>query len=236
MGLFGGQRIDGYTISLLVTLVTYTVLAGGVTSSFQGTTFQNPYGGASLNLGLVQNFTYYDVQNMTKPALGLFQVDFDGLSPIRVGYWDNRIFSDDDFNFMCYGIGFWESLIQYQLEPSGLTEEQVIQDYDFTKNYSRYVLNTGGQLESYVFICPQFFANATHIIYLYDNIEDSIADNEVTVFIGANATFPDFSAYDLVSVIVGFTASTGTPSAVSVLISAIWWVMFLLLLVKLVIG
>ena len=236
MGVFGGQRIDGFTISLIVTLIVYTVLAGGITSSFEGTTFQNPYGSASLKLGLAQNFTYYDVQNMTKPAFGIFSVVFDGLNPDRVGYWENSIFADDDFDFKSYGIGFWESLIQYSLKPSDIKEEDVLDNYDNTKNYSRYVLNIGGQLQTYVFIHPQFFSNTTHIIFLYDSLEESFNNNVCSVFIGTNATYPDFTAHDLMSVVVGFTPFSGTPTAISALISAVWWVMFLLLLIKLVIG
>jgi len=237
MGLFGGQRIDGFSIFLMVTLVLYTIIAGGVSSAFAGSTFTNPYGGSDLSLELAQNFTYYDVQNLSKPALGYNQVEFSPLNPNRRAYWVNSIFGEDYFNFKANGIGFWESLTYYQLEPSEISETEVLANYDFDKNYSKYILNVGGQkLETYVYIHPQFYDNGTHVTFLYDSLEESIDDGEVTIFIGVNATFPDFGARDLMGVIIGFTPASGTPNAISILISGVWWIMFLLLLVKLVIG
>ena len=239
MSLGGGTRVSAFTITLAVTLVFYTLIGAGISATFNGTAFINPYGGNDLNIDLVADFVDYDYHNITEPSLFSYtQVIYEDLSPDGAVRWVSEVWGNDYFTVSRKGLNFWDSFIFFTLKPEKALISDLIADYDYNENRSSIVFNWGGKFETHFYIYPMFYTDEIgEPVFLYDNLEDSLNDGNCTVFLGVNATFPEYNVFDIVGVITGFsTLGTETPNEINIVLSSIWWIMFLLLLVKIFIG
>lgn len=237
MGLLGGSRIDGITIFLTVTLVLYTVLTTGLFVTFTGIAFIDPYGGKTLNIDLGEEFELSEAHNVTG---GLIPPDikFTDLTPDRMIRWSYNFLTNDDFDVLCYGKNWWDSWIPTVLNPKEIEEDELLQIYDTNMNFSKVVYNHGGEFETHVFYCPLFYYNETseEVTYIDENLETSFDNGEITVVMATNQTFT--STYDIgkiFGILTGFS-TYDMPVEVSAIIGGIFWVLLMLLAVKLVVG
>lgn len=237
MGLLGGSRIDGITIFLVSLLVLYTILVAGITATFEGSDFIDPFGGKNLNFGDIGDYSTSDYENITRPLIlntvYLRDLDPDG----KVEWYANLFDEEDSFNVGRLGIDWWDGWIWYSLEPERILESEIITDFDFAKNYSRYFLDRGSKVETTAFFCPQFYYNESsgQPTYLYDNIQDSFDNDVITVILASNMSLTGYDAGKVIGIITGFSTYS-IPNEVSVLIAGIFWALVILLIVKLVIG
>lgn len=242
-------RVDNITIFLVVVIVAYTTLAGGITATYAGLTYEGDDN--SIDIYDVLNYADTETMNLSRPAVPFFPETayYTGLSPERSANWRLEIISEAFFYVEAKGIGFPANLIFNNLEPeglepnsfgtlSGVSESYVIDNYDTDKNYTHVVFNKGGQLETHALISPQFNYNGTYITYMYDNMTDAINNGEVTITLGVNASYIDaFDVNKIMGNIVGFGAIYNEmPTEVNIFVSGIWWALIILLGVKLVVG
>ena len=237
MGILGGSRIDGITIFLSVTLILYTILCNGVFATFTTETFVDPYGGKVYNLDLGESFEYNDVQNVTG---GIIPPDimFTVLNPDRMVRWHQPFLVEDSFNVHCFGKNWWDGWTHTKLDPKGLTEAEILQVYNEDKNFSKIVYNLGGEFETHAFYCPLFYYNETaqEVTYIDEDLETSFDNGEITMILATNQTF--LNTYDIgkiFGILTGFS-TYDVPQEASVVIGGIFWVLLILLAVKMVIG
>jgi len=242
-------RVDDVTYYLVIVIVVYTVLAGGITAGYAGTTYETDEN--SLDLYDLLDFEDSQTENISKPTIPVFPetVYYDTLSPERLVNWRVELLTDDFFYIDAKGIGFPANLIWNNLKPEGLdpddfdtlagvSEQYIIDNYDTDKNYTRVVFNKGGQLETTALFSPQFDYNGTVISWAYENMTAAIADGELTVTLGVNATYIDaFDVNKILGNMVGFGAIYGDmPQEINMLVSGVWWALIILLGVKLAVG
>ena len=235
MGILGGSRIDGITIFLAVTLVLYTILANGVMATFTTAKFVDPYGGRTIDIELGEDYEYNDIKNVTGGLFPEVQV-FTVLNPDRTITWNKPLFGENHFAVHCYGKNWWDSWSHFKLEPKGLHEDEILQIYNENRNFSKVIYDQGGEFETHVFYCPLFYYNETNgVTYLDDSLEDSFSNNKITVIMATNQTFYNYDIGQIFGLLTGFSTH-GMPYEVSVIIGGIFWVLLILLLVKLVVG
>lgn len=236
MGILGGSRIDGITIFLTVTLVLYTILCNGVFATFTSDTFVDPYGGKVYDIDLGEEYENNDIQNVTG-ALFPTNVKFDNLDPDREMGWHTPLFGESWFEVVCYGKNWWDSWSRFGLNPTSMKEAELLEIYNENQNFSKVVYNHGGEFETHVFYCPLFYYNETNgVTYLDDTLEESFSNNKITVVMATNQTFS--SSYDIgkiFGILTGFSTYS-MPYEASVVIGGLFWVLLILLIVKLVVG
>ena len=236
MGILGGSRIDGITIFLCVTLILYTLLANGVMATFTEDKFIDPYGGRTIDIELGENYQYNDIKNVTGGFIP-DQKHFTALDPDRTIKWTIPLFGEQHFTVHCRGKNWWDSWTFQILDPKELSKSDVLQNYNEYRNFSKFTYNQGGEFETHVFYCPLFYYNETseEVTYLNDTLADSFTSNKITVIMATNQTFFNYDASQIFGLLTGFSTH-GMPFEVSVIIGGIFWVLLLLLLVKLVVG
>jgi len=237
MGLLGGSRIDGITIFLTVTLVLYTILVNGVFATFTSSSFIDPYGGKVYDIDLGEEYQNNDIQNVTGDIIPSM-IKFENLDPNRGIKWFRPFFIDGSFTVHAYGKNWWDSWVSFTLNPKEIWEADLLQLYDSDMNFSKVVYNHGGEFETHVFYCPLFYYNETseEVTYIDENLETSFDNGEVTVVMATNQTFG--SSYDvgkIFGILTGFN-TYDVPYEASVVIGGIFWVLLILLVVKLVVG
>lgn len=236
MGLLGGSRIDGLTIFLVICLILYTILVGGVYATFTSDTFTDPYAGKTINVGEIGDYTYNDIENITRP---LFTNDayFEDLDPNGKITWWNDVFGDDYFLPFRLGIDWWDGWVFYPLEPERIYEQEIINDFNDEQNYTRYFCDRGGKLETTLFFCPLFYYNETseEVTYIYDGIEESFENDAITIIMASNMSYTGFDIGKVMGLLTGFS-TYDLPFEVSVIVSGIFWGLLVLTIVKLVIG
>lgn len=237
MGLLGGSRIDGITIFLSVTLVLYTILCNGVFATFTSENFVDPYGGKHFNLDLGEEFDYSDVENVTGGMIPP-NIMFSDLNPNRAVRWSQPFFSSNYLSVVCYGKNWWDNWVATVLNPEKMTESKLLQIYDSNMNFSKVSYNIGGEFETHAFYCPLFYYDEVsgEIIYIDEDLETSFENGKITVVLAINQTF--INTYDIgkiFGILTGFS-TYGTPMEASVVIGGIFWVLLILLAVKLVVG
>ena len=237
MGILGGSRIDGITIFLSVTLVLYTILCNGIYATFTTATFIDPYGGKAINLDLGETFECNDVKNVTGGIIPPKNT-FDGLNPDRYVIWNQPFLAKHNFGVWCHGKNWWDSFSKFQLSPKYTSEDELLQLYNTDMNFSRVIYNLGGEFETYAFYCPLFYYNETseEITYIDEDLEISFDNGKITMVLATNQTF--LNTYDIgkiFGILTGFT-TYGMPLEIGVLIGGVFWVLLILLAVKLVVG
>jgi len=236
MGILGGSRIDGITIFLCVTLILYTILANGIMATFTADKFVDPYGGRTIDIELGEDYEYNDIKNVTGGMFPESQV-FTALNPDRKIDWYLPLFGKPHFTVYCYGKNWWDSWTTQKLVPVRTYEDELLQIYNENRNFSKVIYNHGGELETHVFYCPLFYYNesAGEVTYLNDTLADSFDSNKITVIMATNQTFYNYDIGQIFGLLTGFSTH-GMPYEVSVIIGGIFWVLLILLLVKLVVG
>jgi len=236
MGILGGSRIDSLTIFLAVTLIMYSILSSAVFATFEGVEFVDPFSGKTFDIDLGEEYEFNDVKNVTVGGI-LEYTSFTELNPDRNIAWYRIPFQSGKFQVTCQGKNLWDSWTQFNLKPEELTESQILTVFDNTMNFSKFIYNQGGEFETAVFYCPQFYYNETseQPTYLYDSLEESFDNDIVTVIMATNATYVNYDIGRIFGVLSGFS-TYGMPYEVSVLLGGIFWVLLLLTLVKLVVG
>lgn len=230
-------RIDGLTIFLVTFLIIYSILVAGVYSAFTDVEFKNPYSGKTISIGEVGDYEFNDIENITRP---LFSNDayFEDLEPNGKISWIEDVFGADS-KFMPFrlGIDWWDGWVYYSLEPQEIFEQEIKDDYNELQNYSRYFCDRGGKLETTVFFCPLFYFNETSetVTYIYEDIEESFDNDEITVIFASNMSYSGFDIGKVLGLLVGFQ-TYDLPSEIGVLVSAVFWGLLILLIVKLVVG
>ena len=236
MGLLGGSRIDGITIFLTVTLVLYTILCNGVFATFTGSSFVDPYGGKVYDIDLGEEYQHNDIKNVTGDIIPSMIV-FDNLDPDRAIKWYRPFFIDETFTVHSYGKNWWDSWVTFTLNPKSISTDALLQIYNSDMNFSKVVYNHGGEFETHVFYCPLFYYNETEgVTYLDEDLETSFDNGEITVVMATNQTFR--SSYDvgkIFGILTGFS-TYDIPYEASVVIGGLFWVLLMLLIVKLVVG
>ena len=237
MGLLGGSRIDGVTIFLSVTLVLYTILCNGIFATFTSASFVDPYGGKAINLDLGESFEYNDVENITGGIIPPKNY-FTDLNPDRYVIWSQPFLVTDYFEIYCHGKNWWDSWGKFRLKPNTMTENELLQLYDSDMNFSRVAYNVGGEFETHAFYCPLFYYNETsgEVTYIDEDLETSFNNGEITMILATNQTF--LNTYDIgkiFGILTGFT-TYDIPLEAGAVIGGIFWVLLILLAVKLVVG
>ena len=238
------SRVDTLTVFLVVIIVVYSALATGIVAAFA----VEEYEGDSKDFDLLDalDWEVSQYENISKPVIFENKVEYTDLDPDREVRWTQLIF-EDVLKVDSKGIGFPDNVFWTKLNPEGISDSQnnvlesfIIDNFDTEKNYTYIVFNSGGKLETHALFSIQFYYNVTGdaITYLYDSIEDSIDAGELTVMLGTNLTYIDaFDVGKITSTIIGFgSIYTGIPAEVNFLISGIWWILIILLGVKLIVG
>jgi len=232
-------RVDSITVFMCVVIFVYTTLAGGVVSTYAKTDYSPNINTLNINEFGV-DFEFYEYYNISKPILSVTDVYYTTLIPERRVTWWNPVVGEGWFTVSCKGIGFPANLLWNRLEPLKFYESDIISNYNENLNYTYEIFNKKGQLETHVIFSTQFFYNSTtdEIFYLYDDIQDSINNGELTVLVGTNATYIDnYDIGRIFGMLVGFgIVYDDIPNEINVLISGIWWIIIILLGIKLVLG
>ena len=236
MSLGGGSRVSSFTITIAVILVVYTLLASGIHSTVYGTIWLDPYSGKFFDWELSEDFAEWEVTNMTEPAI-YTEHRFEDLDPDGLLAWNNAIFGEDFFKTYRCGVSWWESWIYSSVQPATLYKDEIIENYDPINQYSRFVHHQGDtQYETHVFYYPLFNITDSEPFFLYEDLQTSFDNGEITVVMATNNTFPTYDVFSIFGIISGFSAYEGTPVEISALIGGVWWCLLILLIVKLFVG
>lgn len=238
MGLLGGSRVDGITVFLVMTLVVYTMLANGVVSTFADTEYKNPYENQVTDFELGVVFESSEVQNISEPEFVTSQALFEDLSPTGKLTWEGDLLGIGRLKVFRFGYDWWNGWISYPLNPyEGFTPSELIEDYNPNGNYTRKVFDFGGDLEVYVYFCPLYHYNdvTEEVNYIYDGLEDSFNNGEITVVMGTNATYQTNDIDDILGILNGFD-TYDMPDIVGDIISTIFWALLIITIAKLVVG
>ena len=217
-------RVSSFTIFLWTTLVLYTILSGAVYAALQGEEYSSPYQTSLVEEG--QQYQYSEIHNITKGG----SVDYTTFSPDRRVRWNVPLHPD---YLYFYRKDTWLGLVWFQMSNSPISEEDIIENFDTSKNYSKFVFDLGGQFQTDVYIYPYMASNGSFIYY---PINESIANGKLTIMMGTNLTSYTYFDIGLLTGIVTGYASYGAPTPIAVIVGGIWWILFLLGIVKLVIG
>lgn len=238
MSLGGGQRIDNTTIQLGVILVVYTLLVGGLLSVFQGDTFVNQYSGVNFEWAYAEQFESTDYANMTKPSFLLANsVVFDSLEPDVKLEWNVLFGGDSQFSMYRKLTDWWNSWIYERQKPDVITLDEILSNVNHNDETSHFVFDNGDKYETHIFFYPLSYVNeTTGLTYIYDTLEESFDNDAITVVAGTNATYPSYDVFSVFGVITGFDMYSGTPFEINVLVTTIFWVLVLLIIVKLFVG
>ena len=233
MGLLGGSRIDGITIFLAVTLVLYTILVAGVYATFTDVGFVDPYSGKVANLEFSQEYENNAIENAT---LGDW-TEFTDLDPNSRLYWSDAFIGEDWFQVNRYGTNWWDGWLTYTLNPDQLYVSDVLDQYDTDLNYTKVVFDLGGDFETAVYFCPLFYFNDTseEVTYIDDALNTSIDNGVISVVMATNASYSSYDIGQVMGALVGFS-TYDIPMEIAVITGGIFWVLLILLLVKLVVG
>lgn len=226
-------RISSFTITLGIILVVYTIIGGNIVGMYEGTGTIRPYAGKVLNVDYLDNFVEYEYQNVSFNN-GAYENTYFTLSPDRAVMWRDAWFEEDYFNIESKGLEWYSTYTK--LEPKKVYESVLITNFNYEKNYSRQVFNLGGKLETTMLVYPLFYTDSENITFIYDNLEDSFNSDEVTVLLGSNSTYPSYDVFNFMGIVTGFVGYGIMPLEISILIGGLWWVMFLLMLIKLFVG
>jgi len=218
-------RISSFTVFVWVTLIVYTIVAGAMVSVVTGTTYTSPYTTTITQEG--QMYRYSEIHNITKGT----QVDYAAnFTPDRRVRWNIPLFPD---RLGFYRKDTWLGLVWWQMQDSPITEAEIIADFDTSKNYSKYSFDYGGAFWTDVYVYPYMYGNGSFVYYPINN---SIANNKLTILLGTNQTsYTYFDIGILTGIVTGYN-SYGAPAEVSIVIAGIWWILLVLGIVKLVIG
>lgn len=238
MGLFGGSRIDGMTVFLVVTLIVYTILVAGVYATFTDSEFETQYGDlpSDFRLGETVSFTYNDYKNVTPSFFAGIGVEFTELSPSRYGYWWDKWIGEPVVYIRISSINWWQYGTVKQ-EPEH-TIEWILDNYDYDLNQTTWIVDKLTDWETWVFIKPQLYYNETsgEVTYLYDSLEESIENDVFTMVLSTNATLEDnFNIGKVFGLLSGLDLG-GLPAEIGYLTSAVFYALLILASVKLVIG
>lgn len=225
-------RISSFTATLGLILICYTIIGGNIVGMYEQTGTVNAYGGKILNVDYLDNFVDYDYQNITLND-GIYDHIYE-INPDRALTWFSDWFSENYFHVESKGLEWWS--IYFALEPKQVYESELIANYNYAKNYSRYVFNLGGKLETTMLVYPQFYTDGENITFLYDTLEESFEAETVTILLGSNASYPTYDVFNFMGIVTGFVGYGDIPLAINILLGGIWWVMFLLMLIKLFVG
>ena len=229
-------RISGFTVMVAVTLIIYTLLASGIHATVYGSVWLDPYAGKFFDWELSEEFAEWEVANLTEPTL-YTEHRFEDLDPDALLGWNNAIFGEDFFKTYRYGVDWWESWIYSSVQPSTLYKDEILENYEADKHYSRFVHQLGdAHYETHVFYYPLFNITAGEIIFLYDDLQTSFDNGNLTVVMATNNTYPTYDVFSVFAIVSGFSAYEGTPTEISALIGGIWWALLILLIVKLFVG
>lgn len=225
-------RISHFSIFLGIVLVSYTLIGGNVVNMYEGNPYSNAYSGKVLNVDYLDSFTDYDYQNVSFNN-GVFENLYE-INPDRYVMWRDFWITEDGFEVESKGVDWWS--IFTKLEPKSVSESTLLENFDYSKNYSRQVFNQGGKLETTMLVYPQFYTDGENITFLFDSLEESFDDGNVTILLGSNASYPSYDVFNFMGIVTGFSGYGNIPTELSWLMGGIWWVMFLLLLIKLFVG
>ena len=231
MGLLGGSRVDGITMFIGVTLVVYSILVAGVYATFTEVGYIDPYGGKAVDLNLAQDYEFNDIENVT---LGDW-TEFSGLDPDRRIIWNDSWLGSDWFSVYRYGVNWWDGWLTFRLEPDEIYVSEVLTLYDSDLNYSKVVFDLGSNFETAVFFCPLFHYNETGVTYIDSSLSDSIDNEVITVVMATNASYASYDIGHIMGALTGFS-TYDMPSELGSLTGGIFWMLLILLVVKLVVG
>lgn len=240
MSLGGGERIGGFTVFLAITLIIYSLLATGLVSVYASSTWVNRYGGVDFDWKYAESFVSTDYGNITRPLGALFYetLDFTSLNPDRQIRWVGGLLEDDWFKLYHKGTDWWNGWMNYIDKPEHLSESEILANVDHEDESSHFIFNQGdNNYETHVFFYPlSGTTGGTELVYVYDTLEESFDNDEITIVVGTNATLPSYDVFQIFGMVSGFQTYGDMPTELSVLLSTIFWALTLMLLVKLFVG
>jgi len=218
-------RVSRFTVFLWCTLVVYTVLSGYVVATLQNSEYTNPYPTETIIAG--KTYQYTESFNLTFNSEHVAST----FSPDRKISWQDPLFGVNGFYVARKDT--WFGIVWIPLSGSPVSTDYIIENFDTSTNCTVVIFDSGTQFQTDVYFYPLIGSNNTFVYY---PMNESIANNAVTVVMGVNSTtYTFFDISMLYGVVTGYN-SYGAPTPISVLIGSIWWILFLLALVKLVIG
>lgn len=229
-------RVSGFTVFLVTTIVVYTLLSTAAFAAVTGTEFNDPYRGKAKNWEFAANFAYSEIQNVTVPDL-VGEVLYNDFVPARKIWGTIQIIEGNRMHFGRFGTDFWNSFWCYEMEGSPVPYVELINKWDPETMCTELILDQGGPFETYAFIYPVWEDTEEETrIYLYGTLKASIdVGNLVTVVLATNASYPVYDIGIIFGVLTGFSGF-GAPTQVAIIIGGIWWILVILLIVKLVVG
>lgn len=237
MGLLGGSRIDSFTITVAVLLITYSILVAGVVATFTDTIFVDPYGSASADFNLGKDYDVSEVMNITINDFS-YPNKFEDLTPARIVYWhDSFVYGETVLSCNSFGHNIWDGWYSYELEPySGYSETEILELVDNQGIQAELPFGLGSDLETYVYCMPLCYkAVGADPVYIYESLAESIDAGNMTVIVASNATYNNYDIGQAMGVLTGFNTDY-YPFEIGVLIGGIWWGLLILVVVKLVVG
>lgn len=234
-------RVSSFTIFMLVTIVCYTLFSTAFFAVIEGSDVEDPYGGRVSSWEYTAAYPYSQAQNFSLVAGNqVFYEDLEPTRQVKINFATDPITAlliGDGIRFKRAGVDWWNSWYYYEMTGSPVNKDRLLGQWDPYTNYAKFIFDQGGQFETHAFIYPAWLTDETgnRTGYAYPTITASITAGVLTIVLATNASYPTFDIGLIFGVLTGFSAY-GAPAPVAIIIGGIWWILVILVIVKLVVG